>query len=166
MQNGGRISLRWLTYIVNSVHKTKLSCNTPTDAAPQLPKTATLPRQVEEPLSPLGVIDCSPALSLKPWSPCRHLSFSPVINIQSPSASRDSIITRRDFTKLVSNIYFSWYENMHCCLFATLYWPYRLRGGSVSEISVASWITLFLVIISLFSYEKRLAQNLNWSRSR
>ena len=30
-----RISLRWLTYIVNSVDKTKLSCNTPTDAAPQ-----------------------------------------------------------------------------------------------------------------------------------
>ena len=29
------ISLRWLTYIVNSVDKTKLSCNTPTDAAPQ-----------------------------------------------------------------------------------------------------------------------------------
>ena len=29
-----RISLRWLTYIVNSVDKTKLSCNTPT-AAPQ-----------------------------------------------------------------------------------------------------------------------------------
>ena len=32
-----RISLRWLTYIVNSVDKTKLSCNTPTDAAPQFP---------------------------------------------------------------------------------------------------------------------------------
>ena len=30
-----RISLRWLTYTVNSVDKTKLSCNTPTDAAPQ-----------------------------------------------------------------------------------------------------------------------------------
>ena len=30
-----RISLRWLTYIVNSVDKTKLSCNIPTDAAPQ-----------------------------------------------------------------------------------------------------------------------------------
>ena len=30
-----RISLRWLTYIVNSVDKTKLSCNTPTEAAPQ-----------------------------------------------------------------------------------------------------------------------------------
>ena len=30
-----RISLRWLTYIVNSVDKTKLSCNTLTDAAPQ-----------------------------------------------------------------------------------------------------------------------------------
>ena len=30
-----RISLRWLIYIVNSVDKTKLSCNTPTDAAPQ-----------------------------------------------------------------------------------------------------------------------------------
>ena len=27
-----RISLRWLIYIVNSVDKTKLSCNTPTDA--------------------------------------------------------------------------------------------------------------------------------------
>ena len=30
-----RISLRWLTYIVNSVDKTKLSCNTPTYAATQ-----------------------------------------------------------------------------------------------------------------------------------
>ena len=30
-----RISLRWPIYIVNSVDKTKLSCNTPTDAAPQ-----------------------------------------------------------------------------------------------------------------------------------
>ena len=30
-----RISLRCLTYIVNSVDNTKLSCNTPTDAAPQ-----------------------------------------------------------------------------------------------------------------------------------
>ena len=30
-----RISLWWLTYIVNSVDETKLSCNTPTDAAPQ-----------------------------------------------------------------------------------------------------------------------------------
>ena len=30
-----RISLRWLSYIVNSVDKTKLSCNTLTDAAPQ-----------------------------------------------------------------------------------------------------------------------------------
>ena len=30
-----RIPLRWLTYIVNSVDKTKLSCNIPTDAAPQ-----------------------------------------------------------------------------------------------------------------------------------
>ena len=29
------ISLRWLTYIVSSVDKTKLSCHTPTDAAPQ-----------------------------------------------------------------------------------------------------------------------------------
>ena len=30
-----RISLLWLTYIVNLVDKTKLSRNTPTDAAPQ-----------------------------------------------------------------------------------------------------------------------------------
>ena len=30
-----RISLRWPIYIVNSVDKTRLSCNTPTDAAPQ-----------------------------------------------------------------------------------------------------------------------------------
>ena len=30
-----RISLRWLAYIANSVDKTKLSCNTATDAAPQ-----------------------------------------------------------------------------------------------------------------------------------
>ena len=30
-----RISSRWPSYIVNSVDKTKLSCNTPTDAAPQ-----------------------------------------------------------------------------------------------------------------------------------
>ena len=30
-----RISLRWLIHIINSVDKTKLSCNTPTDAAPQ-----------------------------------------------------------------------------------------------------------------------------------
>ena len=30
-----RISLRWPIYIVNSVDKTKLSCNTPNDAAPQ-----------------------------------------------------------------------------------------------------------------------------------
>ena len=30
-----RISLRWPIYIVNSVDKTKLPCNTPTDAAPQ-----------------------------------------------------------------------------------------------------------------------------------
>ena len=30
-----RFSLRLLIYIVNSVDKTKLSCNTPTDAAPQ-----------------------------------------------------------------------------------------------------------------------------------
>ena len=30
-----RISLQWLIYIVNSVDNTKLSCNTPTDAAPQ-----------------------------------------------------------------------------------------------------------------------------------
>ena len=29
------ISLRWLIHIINSVDKTKLSCNTPTDAAPQ-----------------------------------------------------------------------------------------------------------------------------------
>ena len=28
-------NLRWPIYIVNSVHKTKLSCNTPTDPAPQ-----------------------------------------------------------------------------------------------------------------------------------
>ena len=30
-----RISSRWPIYIINSVDKTKLSCNTPTDAAPQ-----------------------------------------------------------------------------------------------------------------------------------
>ena len=30
-----RISLRWLIHIINSVDKTKLSFNTPTDAAPQ-----------------------------------------------------------------------------------------------------------------------------------
>ena len=30
-----RISLRWPIYIVNSVDKPKLSCSTPTDAAPQ-----------------------------------------------------------------------------------------------------------------------------------
>ena len=29
-----QISLRWLIHIINSVDKTKLSCNTPTDAAP------------------------------------------------------------------------------------------------------------------------------------
>ena len=28
-------ALRWLIHIINSVDKTKLSCNTPTDAAPQ-----------------------------------------------------------------------------------------------------------------------------------
>ena len=32
---GFRMSLRWPIYIVNSVDKTKLSCNTPTDATPQ-----------------------------------------------------------------------------------------------------------------------------------
>ena len=30
-----RISLRWTIHIINPVDKTKLSCNTPTDAAPQ-----------------------------------------------------------------------------------------------------------------------------------
>ena len=30
-----RISLRWPIHIINPVDKTKLSCNTPTDAAPQ-----------------------------------------------------------------------------------------------------------------------------------
>ena len=30
-----RISLRWPIHIINPVHKTKLSCNTPTDAASQ-----------------------------------------------------------------------------------------------------------------------------------
>ena len=30
-----RISLLWPIYMVNSVDKTKLSCNTPTEAAPQ-----------------------------------------------------------------------------------------------------------------------------------
>ena len=78
---------------------------TPSVPSSASPKTAIPPYQVEEPLSPLGVLDCSPAHSPKPCSPHRHLSFSPVINIQSPSASCDSIITRRDFTKLVSNIY-------------------------------------------------------------
>ena len=29
------ISLRWPIHIINSVDKTKLSCNTPTDTAPQ-----------------------------------------------------------------------------------------------------------------------------------
>ena len=38
-----RISLRWLTYIVNSVDKTKLSCNTPTDAAPLTVSLETYP---------------------------------------------------------------------------------------------------------------------------
>ena len=94
---------------------------TPSVPSSASPKTAALPCQVEEPLSPLRVLDCSPAHSPKPCSPRRHLSFSPVINIQSPSASRDSIITRRDLTKLVSNIYmyFSRYENMYCCVFCT-----------------------------------------------
>lgn len=73
------------------------------------PKTATPPRQVEKPLSPPGVFDCSPVHSPKPHSPRRHLTFSPLINIQSPSPRRDGIITRRDLTKLVSNIYFSRY---------------------------------------------------------
>ena len=30
-----RISLRWPIHIINPVNKTKLSCNTPTDEAPQ-----------------------------------------------------------------------------------------------------------------------------------
>ena len=36
-----RISLQWLIHIVNSVDKTKLSCNTLTDAAPQFLKKRT-----------------------------------------------------------------------------------------------------------------------------
>ena len=36
-----RISLRWPIHIVNPVDKTKLSCNTPTDAAPQFFKKLT-----------------------------------------------------------------------------------------------------------------------------
>ena len=35
MQVSHRKEIRWLTYIVKSVDKTKSSCNTPTDAAPQ-----------------------------------------------------------------------------------------------------------------------------------
>ena len=37
-----RISLRWPIYIINSIDKTKLSCNTPTDAAPQFLETYPL----------------------------------------------------------------------------------------------------------------------------
>ena len=33
-----RISLRWPIHIINPVDQTKLSCNTPTDAAPQFPE--------------------------------------------------------------------------------------------------------------------------------
>ena len=38
-----RISLRWPIYIINTVDKTKLSCNTPTDAAPQFLYIRNLP---------------------------------------------------------------------------------------------------------------------------
>lgn len=76
------------------------------------PKPATPPRQIEEPSSSPGILDRSPVQTPKPRSPRRHLAFSPVINVHSPSASHDSIITRRDFTRLVSSIYFSRYENI------------------------------------------------------
>ena len=89
---------------------------TPSVSSSASPSTVTPPCHIEEPLSPLGVLDCSPVHSPKPCSPRRNLTFSPVINIQSPSASRESIITRRDFTKLVSNIYFSRYEDISAFL--------------------------------------------------
>ena len=38
-----RFSLRWPIHVINPVDKTKLSCNTPTDAAPQLSLFRNLP---------------------------------------------------------------------------------------------------------------------------
>ena len=56
------------------------------------------------PSTPRSQVDATLVQSPKPHTPRRHFSFtcSPIFNVQSPS--RDNHITRREFTRLVSNM--------------------------------------------------------------